>query len=508
MRSMLAAMSSCLFSIISFFGILESSNAIPTSLVLRSAAPQIKWSNCTQSDAPGLQCGYLAVPLDYSDVQGDTIQLGMVRISTSSPSRIGTLFYNPGGPGDEASDYLFGVENGLPNFSPALLEAYDIIGIDPRGVGLSSAIQCDPDIYNERVSLFPKTQSEFQELLNYNERLGESCLQLSGPLLQHLDTINVVRDMERVRIALGDGEKLNFLGRSYGSEIGVRYAEFYPNNINRMALDGIVDRTQSEINTFNDEATAYENTLNQFFTWCNTTTTCALHGQDARAIFSSLFQSASNAPIPAPGCLQTGDYACRSDVTGEEILANVQGYLLFQNATANYPGWDFVSLALLQASEGNATLLSTELASSNTTWQYPTLAIGCQDWLHTNSLSALLYKQSLANITAPLTKGMTQSYYYQTACLGWPAPTTNPQKPLNQTALETIPPFLLVNAQHDPSTSFVWATGVQNLLPRSVLLTRVGSGHTSYQLMGEAAEAIDDFLIGGVMPALNSFVYS
>lgn len=301
---------------------------------------------------------------------------------------------------------------------------------------------------------------------------------------------------------------MNFLGRSYGSQIGVTYAELYPGNINRMAFDGIVDHTQSEIATLNDEATAYEDTLNQFFEWCNTTTTCALYDQDTRSIFSFILQTASKIPIQAPGCLQTGDSACRSDVTSEEILSNVQGYLLFQNATANYPGWDFLSLALLQASQNNATLLSTELATSNTRWQYPTLAIGCQDWSSTPTLSSLLYKQSLTSITAPLTKGMTQSYFYQTACLGWIAPITNPQKPLNSTALEGIPPILLVNAQHDPSTSFVWASGIQNALPGSVLVTRVGSGHTSYQLMGKAAQSIDDFLIKGRIPTANTMVYS
>lgn len=507
MRPLLATQS-YLPSIISFFGIVEFSHSFPASTVLLSAIPRIEWSNCVQFDAPGLQCGYLPVPLDYTNSSGDTIQLGLVRISTSSPSRLGTLIYNPGGPGDEASDYLFGVEDGLPNFSATLLESYDIIGIDPRGVGLSEPIQCDPEIYNERVSLFPKTEAEFQELLRHNERLGKSCLELSGAILHHLDTINVAKDMERVRLALGDGEKLNYLGRSYGSQIGVTYAELYPESINRMALDGIVDHTQSETTTLNDEATAYEDTLNQFFAWCNTTTTCPLHDQDTRSIFSSILQTASKTPIPALGCLQTGDSACRSDVTSEEILANVQGYLLFQNATANYPGWDFLSLALLQAYQNNATLLSTELATSNMSWQYPTLAIGCQDWSSTPTLSSLLYKQSLTSITAPLTKGMTQSYYYQTACLGWSAAITNPQESLNQTALEGIPPILLVNAQHDPSTSFLWATGVQNALPRSVLLTRVGSGHTSYQLMGKAAQSIDDFLIKGRIPTSNTIVYS
>lgn len=502
-------MSYILLGILSF-GLIECLHAFPTSILdRRSTAPQINWSNCTDADAPGLQCGYLAVPLDYTDPLGDTIQLGMVRLLTSSASRLGTLIYNPGGPGDEASEYLFGVEEGLPNFSSALLEAYDIIGIDPRGVGLSQPIQCDPDIYNERVSIFPETEAEFQDLLRHNEALGKSCSELSGPLIQHLDTINVAKDMERVRLAIGDGEKLNFLGRSYGSQIGVTYAELYPDNINRMALDGIVDHTQSEITTLNDEATAYEDTLNEFFTWCNTTTTCALHNQDIITTFNSIITSAETSPIPAPACLSTGPSPCRTNVTTEELLQTIQGLLLFQNETANYPGWTYLSLALLQASKKNATLLSTELATTNKSWQYPTLAIGCQDWAHSSkTLSDLLYKNSLTNITAPYTRGVTQSYYYQTACLGWPAETSNPQRPLDTGLLAKVPPILLVNAQHDPSTSFVWASGIQNVLPGSVLVTRVGSGHTSYQLMGEAAEAIDAFLIGGVMPEVNALVYS
>lgn len=157
--------------------------------------PTISYTSNRVVELYTIRCPWAAMWLPPNS-SGDTIQLGLVRISTSSPSRLGTLIYNPGGPGDKASDYLFGVEDGLPNFSATLLEAYDIIGIDPRGVGLSEPIQCDPEIYNERVSLFPKTDAGFQELLRHNERLGKSCLELSGSLLHHLDTINVAKDMD------------------------------------------------------------------------------------------------------------------------------------------------------------------------------------------------------------------------------------------------------------------------------------------------------------------------
>lgn len=287
--------------------------------------------------------------MDYEHRENGAVELGMVRLSAPQPARRGTLFYNPGGPGIAASEYVLGATEGLPNFGQSVLQNYDIIGLDPRGVGMSHPIKCDPDIYNERVSSFPTTEEEFQGLIDHNMALGKSCIELTGRLINNLDTVNVARDLELVRRALNDKEKLNFLGRSYGSQIGATYAELFPQNINRMALDGMLDHTQSEITTLNDEATTYEMTLNQFFAWCNTTPNCALHGQDAAGVYDSVILSAEKQPIPTPRCISTGDYACRSDVTGEEIRSNVQNLLLFQNATAEYTGWDTLAEGIAQA---------------------------------------------------------------------------------------------------------------------------------------------------------------
>lgn len=446
--------------------------------------------------------------MDYEHPEDGTVELGMVRLSAPQSTRQGLLFYNPGGPGDVASEYILEATRGAPNFGQSVLHNYDIIGIDPRGVGMSQPVKCNPDIYNERVSSFPTSEAEFQRLLAHNKALGKSCAELTGPLIDHLDTVNVAKDMGLVRRALNEEGKLNFLGRSYGSQIGLTYAELFPENMGRMALDGIVDHTQPETSTLNNEATTYEMVLNQFFAWCNTTKNCTLHGQDAAGVYESAMRSAEEHPIPAPACISTGDNACRSDVTAEELRSNVQNLLLFQNTTAGYTGWDFLSSAIAQAAEGNATSLSSPLATSETSWAYPGLAIGCQDWLHESaSLADLKYKINMAAATAPHTRGTTQSFYYQTNCLGWPARTTNPQRQLASRILNA-PPMLLVNALYDPSTSIVWATGIQQRIPNSVLLTRSGSGHTSYQLRGDAAAAIDAFLVEGILPQPATVVYS
>lgn len=81
---------------------------------------------------------------------------------------------------------------------------------------MSSRVVCGPDIYNEHVSYFPTTEPEFERLVDWSKRFGRSCLNLTGPLLQFVDTESFVRDMEAVRIALGEG-KMNYLGTSYGT---------------------------------------------------------------------------------------------------------------------------------------------------------------------------------------------------------------------------------------------------------------------------------------------------
>jgi hypothetical protein len=77
------------------------------------------------------------------------------------------------------------------------------VGLDPRGVGLSNQVQCDPAIYAERVSLFPQTEEELAKLKDKNRRLGESCLNHTGRVFEHLDTIrSVIHSFETLNQSL------------------------------------------------------------------------------------------------------------------------------------------------------------------------------------------------------------------------------------------------------------------------------------------------------------------
>ena len=475
----------------------------------------IQWSKCDPAALPNLECGQVEVPLDWSNPHGPQITLGIMRIPATDPkTRIGSLMFNPGGPGGAATEFCEAQAKGTHVFREALTSHFDIVCPDPRGIGTSSPISCSADLWNRPQSVYPTDQTSYEKMVQANKAFGESCLELSGDIVKHVDTTSVARDIEAVRLGLKDG-KLNWLGISYGTQIGQQYAELYPENIRTMALDGNVDHSGSESDTLFVESSTYENVLNLFFDWCNGNETCALHGQDVAGAFDDLVAKADKAPIPAPGCLATADGrtagTCYPDVTGEDIRFNVQanGLLTYKNDNVVGYGWEKLGMVLNESIHGNATGLSSPLASNNNASAWQGQAVGCLDWVHsTTSFADNEYKQYMTRALAPHTKGASQTYNYQTRCVGWPAPVVNPEHQLNQTAMRLAPPILMVNALHDPESSYVWAQNVRPQISSAVLLTRNGDGHSSFSLGGEATAAIEAYLVNRTLPVQGAVVQS
>ncbi|KAL7627079.1 hypothetical protein AAE478_003855 [Parahypoxylon ruwenzoriense] len=457
----------------------------------------ISWGPCPDSFPSNVTCGTYTVPLDWEHPRSnETIELGIVRLEAKDrANRIGNLFINPGGPGGAASSLVVGLAGSPERVDPRILERFDIIGLDPRGVGLSTPVQCDPNAWNKRVSFFPKTQKEFEALVAYNRAVAKSCRAKTGRLIDFVDTISAVRDHEAVRKALG-GEKANFLGLSYGTQLFSQYAELYPNNFRALVLDGNLQHSQSESSNLLIESTTYEATLKQFFTWCAGTEECPLHGQDVQAKYTSVLAKATTSPIPAPGC---DDKTCRSELSEEDLRFTLQGFLI---APAAWPG---LAQALLDADNGNATLISQQqpLAVGDAYTDsslYAGTAIACQDWTHaSSSLADIQGKATLGAAYSPLTRGACQSYKIQTSCIGWPAPLTNPPRPVKY---KGSTPILMVHSTYDPSTAYTWGLGLHaELGNKSVLLTRNGTGHTSYLGgPGETVSAANEYLLELTLP--------
>ncbi|KAI1741089.1 TAP-like protein-domain-containing protein [Xylaria scruposa] len=468
---------------------------------VKHSGQTIKWGPCPDQFPGTLTCATFRVPLDWNDIQSrknETVELGMVRREAEDKARrIGYLFVNPGGPGGQATSTVASRGDSL---DPEIRARFDIIGLDPRGVGISTPVQCDPEVFNRRVKYMPKTEEEYDALVQYNKDLGASCLKKTGRLVEFVDTISAVKDHEAVRIALG--EKATYLGLSYGTQLFSQYAQLFPDSFRAIVLDGNLQHSQSESSNLLTESTSYEATLKQFFDWCASNDECALQGKDVAAVFKSVRDKAAAAPIPAPGC---DNVSCRSDVTEEDFLFTAQGFIISQR------NWPVLGQALLEASNGNATLVSefNQIAVGDAyedSYLYAGTAIGCQDWAHASTdLADVVEKQNLGAVFSPLTLGACQSYKLQTQCLGWPAPLSNGPAPVTYKSKVKL---LQVNSLYDPSTSYTWALGLHSEIKNAVLLTRNGSGHTSYLLNGDATKLTNAYLLNLTLPEPGTIVNS
>jgi pimeloyl-ACP methyl ester carboxylesterase len=230
---------------------------------------------------------------------------------------------------------------------------------------------------------------------------------------------------------------------------------------------------------------------------------CALHGQDVPALFDRLVRRADQQPIPAPQCAME---SCRPTVTGAEIRLNAFNGLVAKNPipAIGVPGWKRFAAGLEQAARGDASGCSSHLATSPRDDPFPGLAVNCVDYPRTITTYedfAAIARRGRA--IAPHTQGASEAWLGVTGCMRWPVPLANPP---HRPKIRGAPPILLVSAMHDPSTSYVWARRAHRQIPRAVLLTRAGDGHTSSWLgpRSRTNDAIARYLITRKTPAPHS----
>jgi pimeloyl-ACP methyl ester carboxylesterase len=473
----------------------------PASAAQRAATAKIRWHGCGAKQPASLQCGSIAVPLDYRHPRRGKIRLGFNRLRAQDRAhRVGSLIVNPGGPGGAGSEVVAAEAGGAGLWNPQLHQRFDMIGMDPRGIGTSSPIRCDPAVFNRPVSLFPRTAAQFAALAGYARALGRSCRRMTGRLLGHVDTLSVARDMEALRRALGDG-KLNFLGLSYGAEIGTLYAEHYPRRIRTMALDGILDHSISSQALYADSVAGYEDSLNRFAGWCAQTAECALHGRDVLALFDRLVQQANRQPIPAPQCMNV----CQPTVTGDDIRQNAFNLLVTKQPipAIGTPGWNGFASALASAEAGDASFFSKTRIADPHNGNFGGLAVNCIDYPPlVTSFSDVLGAEMLGSALAPHTGGAGEAWTALSGCMRWPEGLANPP---HRARIRGRTRILLASSTHDPSTPYRWAHNVLNQIPGAVLLTRDGDGHTSSWLHpSRTSDAIAAYLITGGRPPPNT----
>jgi pimeloyl-ACP methyl ester carboxylesterase len=248
------------------------------------AGSHLSWRRCAGS----FRCAELDVPVNYAEPAAGSLALALVELPATGSRVVGDLVMNPGGPGGSGVQLLE-----TTSFPKALRASFNLVSFDPRGVGESDPVECvGASGIRNLVALdpAPETRAEIAAVVRATKAFDRSCAQHSSmTLLENVSTLDTVRDLDRIRAALGEA-KLNYLGFSYGTYLGEVYAETYPSRVRAMVLDGVFDPALSNDAILEQQAEGFEANLADFFAWCPGDKTCSRElPQGAKTEYETLF---------------------------------------------------------------------------------------------------------------------------------------------------------------------------------------------------------------------------
>ncbi len=452
----------------------------------------LKWKNCYED----FQCSILKVPIDYTDFTLGTFDIALLRYRDAEQhNRIGSLVVNPGGPGASGVQFAYNAEYIV---SPDILERYDIVGFDPRGVGDSSAIHCRSDKETDAsfaADAKPDSVSELNQLIKSSQEFIEKC-EKKTKYLNHFSTSQAARDMDLLRSALGDTE-LNFLGKSYGSYLGLLYADLFPQNVGRIVLDGATDPNASNLEASITQATGFDLALNAFVKDCFKKSSCPLPKGSTSQYFSDLFQSANKTPL-----------ASKTDrVVTEALLVLGTASALYDNVS----GWPQLRRAIKQAQLGKGDeflSLADQYTGRQLDGKYldnqndAAAIIYCLDMQRVSTLSEIKENAKLFAKTAPVFGPYVA--YGGIACNYISRKNSPANLSGGLVSTRTANPIVIVGTTRDPATPYKWALSLHKYLQGSVLISLDADGHTGHNRGSSCVDdAVDKYLLTGAVPAKN-----
>lgn len=433
------------------------------------SAGSLDWAPCDDAplSAADLECATLTVPLDHDEPDGDQIELAVNRLpATGDPDdRIGSLVFNPGGPGGSGVEFLAQAAFVMPD---ELADRFDLVGFDPRGVGASTAIDCDVD-YDDDVTLIDEgDRSGWDELADEAESAAEDCTAESRALEPYVGTNNAARDLDLLREALGD-DQLSYVGFSYGTRLGATYAELFPDRVRALVLDGAVKPTDDEAELAREQGIGFDRALANWSAACDEDEDCAL--SDFPASFDAIEQLRQT--VAEDGPLPTDD-PDRVLTAGEADLAMIASLYSTQL-------WPLLAQGLADANEGDGTLLQAladsyvgrELDGSYSNLGVANLAINCADAPDRPDRDEV-YDAAVDN--AARSRYFDDFLRANTGCIG----TAEPIDPIRIGPASGAAPILVIGTTGDPATPYEWAVELADLLESGVLFTVEAEGHTAF----------------------------
>lgn len=470
----------------------------------RFYSQRLTWSGCagfatTDHDRrafadPRLRCTRVEVPLDYAHPQGRTARLGVLRRPADNQlERLGSLLVNPGGPGASGMGAVASLAGALAGTD--LGRRFDLVGFDPRGVGASQpkiicrntreqdAQRLDLDLDTSPAGV-ARTESE-------NRSYAALCARRVGlEVLANAGTRDVARDMDVIRSALGDA-KLTYLGYSYGTRIGISYAEQFPGNVRAMVLDGVLGPNENLVDSLVNQGAGFQQSFDAFVSWCLARSLCWLGStpkEQANHAFQQLLLPLTTAARPV---------GARKLSYTDATIGTIQALYTDQL-------WPVLNQGLTELAQGSG---STLLKLADVYYQRDEhgysgsqdafKAVRCVDDLPVTDPAVVWEADRLYRRAAPFLDDGHPPSAARDACAFWPVPPTGPP---TQEEVEGLPPVLVVSTTGDPATPYQAGGELARQL-RGKLLTFEGNRHTVV-LQGVPCvdEVVSDYLVRLVLP--------
>ncbi|WP_189953988.1 alpha/beta hydrolase [Streptomyces alanosinicus] len=475
-------------------------------LPARFTQQKIDWAGCqgiTSEPVAGAECGWVEVPVDYAAPGTDTLKLRVSRVKAQDHGRrLGSLLYNPGGPGAPGA---VDVAEGSWQAGKEARARYDLVGFDPRGLGASSPIEC-PDGAPQEPEDTPRTVAEAEKAFAAARGLARSCQKGSGMVLAHMDSVSVARDLDVLRSVLGD-RRLNYTGISYGTFLGQQYMKLFPDKVGRMVLDGVVNPARDMRQVALLDVRTAEEALRRYAGHLVAQGDLRLGAtpEDVIQRITGLVADLERSPLTGPEGRRLTD-------------STVSAHLRTATRQEN---WRPLTDALVAATHGDAGAFDrmdeegaagagedgTGGADETTPQQEKqerTEAMGNAAVLCLDSRGAPTSPREMLDTADEFARKSPlfgRGFAWQMLdCATWPVAATGKTEPITA---RTAPPVLLVSYTDDPQTPLENARAVHRQLAHSSLLVRTGQGHGAYASQTPSActdRVVDAYLVGGRLP--------
>ena len=436
----------------------------------------LDWQDCYGE----FQCSSFKVPIDYENIDNENFVLKVLKHSAlDQAEKLGAIVVNPGGPGGSAVHYAFNAKYIVSN---ALLKKYDIVGFDSRGINNSEEIRCLTDAEEDAFLSADASDGKPQSVANLeaiSKDFAAKCAKSAGAKLGHVSTLEAAKDMEILRNLLNE-DKLNYLGKSYGTYLGTLYASLFPKSVGRMVLDGAVDPSSSLREQQIAQAVGFDRALNNYL---------ASQSTFNLAEIQSLLMKSKIEPM--------------EDSSGRKATQSLVITAIAQSLYDPNDGWRELSNLLDKAISKEDPSGIFELADRYNTRDESgsyysnqndiAIMITCLDWQEPRTVEQMRSDRDEFINAAPVFGQFLN--FAGLPCKYWKA---KPQLPKTQlTKIETSP-IIIIGVTEDPATPYKWSQNLAKVFTNSKLLTLKGEGHTGHNQGNKCVDsAVDSYYLTG-----------